>query len=185
MSFNKQNRSLRARDKACFARCLVLGAFCAMICFLLLPTQAFAEVLDLEAAVVTGESAIDFGSLRSLDSDGAPAGDSAVRQIRLSVTSDLGRPYVITQMLQDYATNPNGSPLENPDAIRFSINVEQGSGIVRTGNLEPLKPGAQEIYISSDNEDQTVITITYDFIVPPGQKAGRYHGVVTYRVDAR
>ncbi len=161
----------------------VLCALFSVLCFLAVP-QAHAETLDLEAMVVTGESSIDFGNLRSLDTSGAPAGDSAVRQVRISVVSDLGRPYLITQMLQDYPTNPNGSALEEP-AVRFSITVEQGRGIVRTGNQEPLKPGAQEIYISSDNEEQTVLLINYDFIVPPGQKAGRYQGVVTYRVDSR
>jgi len=162
-----------------FSRCFVLGAL-----LLLAPPQANAETLDLEAAVVTGESSIDFGNLRSLDENGDPIGDSAVRQVRLSVVSDLNRPYLITQMLQDYPTNPDGSALEQP-AVRYSINVEQGRGIVRTGNLEPLRPGAQEIYISSDNEEQTVLVITYDFIVPPGQKAGRYQGIMTYRADSR
>lgn len=148
------------------------------------PGPAEAEILDLEVAVVTGESSIDFGNLRSLDASGDPAGDAALRQVRLSVVSDLGRPYLITQMLQDYPTNPNGSALAEP-ALRYSITVEQGRGIVRTGNLEPLRPGAQEIYVSSDNEEQTVLLIAYDFLVPPGQKAGRYQGIVTYRVDSR
>jgi len=173
-----------ARDKRLIKfRASVFCALAAVFCALGIPS-ACAETLDLEAIVVTGESSIDFGNLRSLDASGAPLGDSSVRQVRLSVVSDLGRPYLITQMLQDYPVNPDGSVLEEP-AVRFSITVEQGRGIVRTGNLEPLRPGAQEIYISSDNEEQTVLLINYDFLVPPGQKAGRYQGIVTYRADSR
>ena len=173
----------RYLSAARFQRVCLFWFLCSVLCSLG-ASQALAETLDLEAAVVTGESSIDFGNLRSLDASGDPVGDSALRQVRISVVSDLGRPYLLTQMLQDYPTNPDGSALEQP-AVRFSVTVEQGSGIVRTGNLEPLKPGAQEIYISSDNEEQTVLLIAYDFIVPPGQKAGRYQGIVTYRVDSR
>lgn len=165
-----------------FRKTVLLSCLCGTVS--LAAPQAFSETLDLQTAVVTGESSIDFGNLRSLDSSGQPLSDSALRQVRLSVVSDLGRPYIVTQMLHDAPMNPNGAILED-QGIRYTVAVEQGRGIVRTGSLEPLKPGAQEIYISSDNEEQTVLLITYDFIVPPGQKAGRYQGVVTYRVDSR
>lgn len=143
-----------------------------------------AQTIDLQATVVTGETSIDFGSLRSLAPNGDPASDNAVRQVRLIVTSDLKRPYVITQMVQDSPANPNGTVLE-PEALRFRVVVENGRGIVRTPDLEPLRPGMQEIYLADDNETQTVLLITYNLTPPPGQKAGRYHGTVTYRVDAR
>lgn len=171
------------KQKIDFQRVFRICYLCAVICTLGV-FSARAETLDLEAAVITGENSIDFGNLRSLDLSGEPIGDAAVRQVRISVVSDLGRPYIITQMLQDRPTNSNGAPLEDP-GVRFSVSVEQGRGLVRVGSLEPLKPGAQEIYISSDNEEQTVLLITYDFVVPPGQKAGRYQGIVSYRVDSR
>lgn len=156
-------------------------AFCLL---LLCGNIAAAEMVDLEVMVVTGETGIDFGRLQSLDPSGDPVSDSAVRQVRLSVTSDTARPFVISQMLQDEPVNPNGTALA-PQALRYTVTLEQGQGVIRTGNLEPLRPGTQEIYISSDNEERTVLLITYDFIVPAGQKAGRYQGMVTYRVDAR
>ncbi len=144
----------------------------------------YAQTLDLNATVVTGETAIDFGSLKSLEHNGEPASDSAVRQVRLRVNSGLKRPYVISQIVQDVPVNPNGTVLE-PEGLRFRIVVENGHGIVRTPPLEPLRPGMQEIYLADDNEAQTVLLITYNLTPPPGQKAGRYHGTVTYRVDAR
>ncbi len=162
-----------------FVLCILLS-----LTLFLTSSNASAETIDLQAAVVTGETAIDFGRLQSLESSGEPVSDSEVRQVRLAVSSDAVQPYVISQMLQDDPSNPNGTVLE-PQAIRFSVALEQGQGVVRTGNLEPLRPGMQEIYISSDNEGQTVLLITYDFIVPPGQKAGRYQGQVTYRADVR
>ncbi len=140
--------------------------------------------LDLEATVVTGETAIDFGNVRSLDSRGEPLSDTSVRQVRLVITSDLQRPYVISQILQDSPLNSNGTAIE-PEALRFRVIVENGSGIVRTSDLEPLRPGMQEIYLSSDNEAQTVLLITYNLTPAPGQKAGRYQGTISYRADAR
>ena len=144
----------------------------------------YAATLDLEATVVTGETSIDFGNLRSLAPNGDPAADSAVRQVRLSVNSDLNRAYVITQIVQDVPVNPNGTALES-EGLQFRVVVENGRGVVRTSDREPLRPGMQEIYLSDDNEAQTVLLVTYTLTPPPGQKAGRYHGTVTYRVDAR
>ena len=143
-----------------------------------------AETLTLDAMVVTGETSINFGSLRSLESNGEPASDSAARQVRLTVTSDLGRSFVISQMVQDSPVNTNGTALD-PEHLRFRVTVENGRGIVRTSDREPLRPGMQEIYISDDNEAQTVLLITYDLTPPPVQKAGRYNGTISYRVDAR
>ena len=152
--------------------------------FLLMNGPLLQAALDLQATVVTGETAIDFGNVRSLDPRGEPFSDTSVRQVRLTIASDLKRPYVISQMAQDLPVNTNGTAIE-PEALRFRVVVENGSGIVRTSDLEPLRPGMQEIYLSSDNEEQTVLLITYNLTPSPGQKAGRYQGTISYRVDAR
>lgn len=156
----------------------------ALVSVLALPCADAQETLNLVVSVVTGETGVDFGQLRSLGPGGEPSSDSSVRQVRLTVTSDLRKSYIISQVVAEAPANPNGAMLQ-PDAIRVTVAVEEGSGTLKSSHLEPLSPNAQEIYISADTEERTVLLITYDFLVPPGQPAGRYQGMITYRVDAR
>ncbi|OGW72149.1 MAG: hypothetical protein A2Y02_03465 [Omnitrophica bacterium GWA2_52_12] len=160
-----------------------LKAVLFMFLGLLLCLNNAYAVLDLQTVVVDGDSTIDFGNMKSLEENGDPAHDSAVRQVRLVVTSDLGRAYTIRQNVDEEPVNEAGTPV-SAEAIRFTVEVEDGQGLVRTSDHEPLTAGMQEIYVSDDNEQRTVLLITYDFLVPPGQKAGRYHGMVTFRADA-
>ncbi len=158
------------------ATLLLAGSFC-------LAWGKADAALDLQTMVVNGDSAVDFGNVKSLEENGDPAHDSSVRQVRLVVTSDLGRPYTIRQNVDEEPVNEAGTQVP-AEAIRFTVEVEDGQGLVRTSDHEPLTAGMQEIYVSDDNEPRTVLLITYDFLVPAGQKAGRYHGMVTYRADA-
>ncbi len=163
---------------------LAIAAFAALI-FSCPQANAVEEPPPvLQVIVLEGGTSLDFGQLRSLDQEGAPLTDSSSRRVRLQVTHSGTRPFVLSQIVNREPVNQNGTQVP-ADAIRFRASIENGMGMLRTSQKEPLETGLQEIYDSDDNDQNVSILIVYDFLVPPGQKAGQYHASITYRVDVR
>lgn len=144
---------------------------------------AFAQNVNWDVSVIDGGSSIDFGRLRSLNSDGSETGEVSIRQVRITVPENLGRPYTISQILSSRPENQDGGAVSE-EAIRFRVQQENGMGSLMTGNEEPLREGPQEIYQSMDGSAASIV-ITYHLLVPSGQSAGRYYSSLNYRIDVQ
>ncbi|MFA6600735.1 MAG: hypothetical protein WC352_00305 [Candidatus Omnitrophota bacterium] len=140
-------------------------------------------ILHLEVQFVNAGTSLEFGNLKSLDQNGEPVSDTSVVQVRLSVNTTLGRPYILTQTLQGDTMNQSGAVLPY-EAIRFRVEQEAGSGLIRVPDGTPLRPGSQEIYFSDSAGSPASILVTYEMTVPAAQRAGNYRNTVNYRVDA-
>ena len=161
---------------------VVLGV-CLLLVLGIKAENGFAqEGGRLEVSTVEGGSTLDFGNLRSLEADGSPVAEAASRQVRLAVRAAAGSAYRITQVVNSEPRNQEGTacPLE---AIRYSVTVEKGFGTLRASSPTPLSVGEQEIFISGETGEEAELLVTYDFMVPPVQKAGRYNATITYRVS--
>ena len=146
---------------------------------------ARAEV-TLQVTSVQGGAAleVDFGTAQSLGSEGEPAAEPVVRQTRLSVSSNSGRPYRIFQRVNGPWTGPGA--VEIPlSAIRFSVTETQTGGSNRFPTPSPLSFGEQEIFLSDSTGSAENLVITYVMQLPPGQRAGSYRATVSYQVVAQ
>ena len=158
----------------------VLFAAVAFLC----PKANALEDPVLQVMVLEGGNSLNFGQLRSLDNEGAPLSEASSRRVRVQVVNPDRRSFVVTQIVNMEPVNQNGTSLP-PEAIRFRATVENGSGTILVSQKQPLEAGLQEIYESADNEQNISLLIIYDFLVPPGQKAGQYQSSITYRLDVR
>lgn len=163
-----------------------LRAAVFMVFISLIPGFGFSQndEVGLDVQLLDGGSSIDFGSLKSLDPSGEPVVDSSIVQVRLTVTTQLNRPYVITQTLNSDIVNQDGAAL--PDGtIRYRVQIEQGGGLVTVTDLAPLRQETQEIYLSDEMGQPASLLIIYELILPKGQSAGRYFNAINYQVNVR
>lgn len=123
---------------------------------------------------------VDFGTARSLGPSGELETDEVVRQVRLDVSSDSGRPYRVYQRVNGPWTGPAGEEIP-PSAIRFLIS-DVRTGINRFPSASPLAVGEQELFVSDQSGSAESLVITYVVKLPPGQRAGNYRTTVSYRV---
>ena len=146
---------------------------------------ASAEVTLQVTSVQGGASLeVDFGTARSLGPEGEPETEGAVRQARLSVSSDSGRPYRVLQRVNGPWIGPDG--VEIPlSAVRFSISETQTAGSNRFPGPSPLSLGEQEIFLSDASGSAENLVITYLVNLPPGQRAGSYRTTLSYQVVAQ
>jgi len=146
---------------------------------------ARAEV-TLQVTSVQGSASleVDFGTARGLGPEGEPGMEPVARQVRLSVSSDSGRPYRVFQRVNGPWSGPDG--VEIPlGAIRFSISETQTSGSNRFPGPAPLSLGEQEIFLSDASGSAENLVISYVAQLPPGQRAGSYRTTVSYQVEAQ
>lgn len=161
----------------------LLAGFLAAL--LLPPAAAWAEV-TLRVTPVQGGAAleVDFGTARSLGPEGEPETEAVIRQVKLTVSSDSGRPYQVFQRVNGSWIGPDGKeiPLE---AIRFSLSETRTSGSNRFPGPTPLSLGEQEIFLSDSSGSPDELLLTYAVKLPVGQRAGAYRTTVSYRVVAQ
>jgi hypothetical protein len=156
--------------------------FFCMVLFISFASLAHAE-FNLTVSTVEGEGTLHFGTLDSLEVDGAPTSISETRQVRLTIDTDLGQRYTIFQEVQGEAVNGEGDPCAL-NAFHFFAVAQAGSGIVRVPNRIPLQFGEQELYLSDEVGGPTELLVQYDFLVPSSQEAGHYQTIITYRAVA-
>ncbi len=166
---------------------LGIGLFLAMGLFWAgMPSTALSQQdnLSLDVTLLDGGTSIDFGSLRSLNPSGEAVVDSSLVQVRIRVDTALNRPYIVTQTLNSDIVNQDGAAL--PDGtIRFRAQIEQGSGLVTTTEMAPLRQETQEIFLSDDNGGSVTLLLIYELTLPKGQSAGRYFNAINYQVNVR
>lgn len=157
----------------------------AAIVALMAPDPVRAEVTLQVTSVQGGASLeVDFGTARSLGSEGELGPEPVIRQVRLSVSSDSGRPYRVFQRVNGPWSGSNG--MEIPfSAIRFSISETQTGGSNRFPGPAPLSLGEQEIFLSDASGSPENLVVTYLAQMPPGQRAGIYRTTVSYQVEAQ
>ena len=157
----------------------------ALVLFGMAVGAARAEVALQVTSVQGGASLeVDFGTARGMGPEGETATEAVVRQTRLSVSSDSGRPYRVFQRVNGPWIGPGG--FEIPlSAVRFSISETQTGGSNRFPGPSPLSLGEQEIFLSDGSGSSENLVITYLLQLPPGQRAGSYRTTVSYQVVAQ
>lgn len=159
--------------------------FAAAIFMILILSQAVSApcfALDLEVIPTDGYTDLDFGTLGGQPGD-IEARNSVMRQVRLVVSNPTGRPYIISQIVQDNPKNETGAPFPI-EAITYYATLLQGEGTIRISNRASLGHGEREIFISSMRGEAAEILITYEITEPAMQSAGQYHSLFSYRLKS-
>lgn len=149
------------------------------------PGTAPAEVTLNVTSVQGGASLeVDFGTVRPLSPDGQWERETMIRQVRLAITSDSGRPYRVLQRVNGPWTGPGGKEIPM-DAIRFSMAETRTGGSNRFPGPAPLSMGDHEIFLSDPAGSSDELILTYIVELPPGQRAGSYRTTISYQVVAQ
>lgn len=127
---------------------------------------------------------VDFGTVRSLGPEGEEESDTAVRQVRLNVRSDSGRPYQVFQRANGPWIGPDGREIPM-SAVEFFLSETPSGGSNRFPSSTRLAVGEQEIFLSDSAGTAEELLITYTVKLPVGQQAGSYRATVSYRVVAQ
>ena len=157
--------------------------FLAAVFFLCLGTvPAISADLALDVSTAEGGTTIDFGPLKSLESDGSMPSGMYQKEVRLVVTSTQNRRYVLSQIVH---SPPVGSRGEFFDLGLMSCyaTIRQGDGELRVAHPTPLSTGEQEIFFSSGSGSTAEIILVYRIDMPPGNEAGIYNTSITYKVS--
>ena len=157
----------------------------AAAALLTVPAPAGAEVtLQVTSVQGVSSSEVDFGTARSVGPAAELGVEGLVRQVRLSISSDSGRPYRVVQRVNGPWSGPGGAEIPL-SAVRFSISETQTGGTNRFPGPTPLSPGEQEIFLSNASGSSEQLVITYAVQMPAGQRAGPYRTTVSYHVEAQ
>ena len=143
---------------------------------------AWAEVALQVTPVQGGASLeVDFGTARSLGSEGEEESDTVIRQVRLTIRSDSSRPYQVFQRVNGPWIGPDGKEIPM-SAVQFFLSETRSNGSNQFPGSTPLAVGDQEIFLSDSSGTAEEFLVTYIVKLPPGQRAGSYRTTVSYRV---
>ena len=124
---------------------------------------------------------IDFGTTRSLGPQGELESDTVVRRVKLTITSDSSKPYLVFQRINSAWNNATGKEFPG-DSVRFFVTASQAGGAVRFPNPTALSVGEEEIFLSDSTGSDQELLVTYTVKVPVGQEMGHYRTTLTFRV---
>lgn len=158
-----------------------LGLLLALIMWGL--TQPAFATIQVEVQPLSSSRDVDFGRLKSIQDDGSLATGTEVRQVRIIVQNTTpNQRFAVWQIVMRDFTNEKGQPLPL-SSIRYSVQIENGQGLVRIPNRHTLSSGDEQIFISNPEGGNVQLLLTYEMSIQPRQKSGRYISSVEYRTE--
>ncbi len=146
----------------------------------LAPSQIFNIPLRIEVepifyleAVMDQPSNIHFGTFRSGD-------ENQARKVLITVHSNLGAPYQVTQILSKKLTNEEGATLSN-DHFVYS-GAEAQTGTLSTMTPASVQEGEHVVFTSETKGTPEKFVLNYSLTIPKGSKAGSYRSELRYSV---
>ena len=106
-----------------------------------------------------------------------------VRDITVTVKTNLGKPYVINQLIQAPLTNEKGAEFSSEF---FTVREEliKGDGEVQHVDFSPVSKGEVPLYVSDGQGTSAVLRISYRMKPYPDMQAGNYKVQVMYSLGA-
>ncbi|MCG3176536.1 MAG: hypothetical protein MOGMAGMI_01494 [Candidatus Omnitrophica bacterium] len=126
------------------------------------------EVLDLQIEL-DPQGGLQFGRFG--------AGGTQSRTVTLSVVSNLGKPYQISQLVGRKLTNEKGVSIAQD---QFTYSVQALSSGLPARPSEPVAEGESSIFTSDRAGTPEKLLVRYDLTVPPGAHSGSYTSEIKY-----
>ncbi len=138
-----------------------------------IPVQFEIEsIFSLETKIDEGFS-LNFGSFRS-------GKEKEERRVILTVRSNLGEPYQVSQIVPRKMMNEQGAALED-DNFQFSASTTE-TGVSLAQAAAPVQTGEHLIFTSDKSGTPENIILNYTLSIPPDSKAGNYTSEIKYSI---
>ncbi len=102
------------------------------------------------------------------------------RQVLLTVQSNLGAPYQISQVVSRKLMTQEGGALPD-DSFRFSADRAQ-SGTVTVASAQAVKEGESVVFISDKKGTPESVLLKYTLTIPANARAGSYGSEIKYSI---
>ena len=124
--------------------------------------------LDVEMEEGVG---LYFGPIR-------PGQETRERKVTLTVNSNLGQPYQVSQIVSRNLTNPEGVVIPQEDFTYSAVAPETGN--LTVSSASQVKEGESAIFISDNKGSPEKIALNYSLALPADQSAGSYSSEIKY-----
>ncbi|MFA5261686.1 MAG: hypothetical protein WC450_10700 [Candidatus Omnitrophota bacterium] len=106
-----------------------------------------------------------------------------IKDIKVAVKTNLGKPYVVNQILQAPLTNEEGEEFSS-EFFTFREELIDGDGSVQHDDFSPVSKGEVPLYVSDDQGSSAVLNVSYRMKPYPNMQAGNYKVQVMYSLGA-
>lgn len=128
------------------------------------------EVLDLQIEL-DPQGGLQFGRFG--------AGGAQSRIVTLTVVSNLGKPYQVSQLVGRKLTNEKGVTIDR-ESFTYRVDAGPASGGNALRGPSAVTEGESTLYTSDRRGTPEKIVVRYDLNVPPGAHSGAYTSEIKY-----
>jgi len=140
-------------------------------------TFSVDPVTSISVTALDGGTGVDFGNISSYEK-----GSTITRNLEVSVVSNTGNPYKVTQKIEGSFTDDQGNSLP-PDICTFHL-LPSGN---TKGRLEVVSPtvvsGENVLFTSTEDGASDKFIIVYELKLPGLFKAGNYLTSITFTLS--
>ncbi len=138
-----------------------------------IPVQFEIEsIFSLETKIDEGFS-LNFGSFRT-------GKESEERRVVLTVRSNLGQPYQVSQIVPRKMMNEQGAALESDNFKYSAATTQTGTSLAQVA--APVETGEHLLFTSDKSGTPENIVLNYALSIPPDSKAGNYTSEIKYSI---
>lgn len=130
-------------------------------------------IFYLDVDTPMGLGGFHFGTFKTGD-------EKQDRQVFLTIHSNLGRPYQVTQIVSRKLMNQEGSAIPSDD-FQWDIAGSK-TGILKAPSLTPVQEGETVLFTSDNKGTPEKLTLTYSLAVPKDARAGSYSSDIRYSI---
>ena len=102
------------------------------------------------------------------------------RRILLTVHSNLGQPYQVSQIVPRKLTNEEGTVIPREHFQFFGSEAQ--TGLLTVMSPTPVQEGESVVFTSNQKGTPEKFTLNYILTVPHGARAGSYNSEVKYSI---
>ena len=137
-------------------------------------------VFLVEVTPHTRGNTIEFGAVQHLFGQ---VTQTEPVQVDISVISNLGVPYQVSQSMSGLLSNEEGVPLPQES---FLVEASQASlGIGKITNLKSVSPEGEILFESNAKGNSDQFTASYLLKIPPTQAGGNYQTNLVYTIATK
>lgn len=138
--------------------------------------------LDIDIAPVF-EIAMEFPSGKVDFPNLLPGADAQIREVRVKVRSNLGKPYVVSQNFGELLTNEKGQPLAKEHFMVKQELIPETLGKVSATEFVPVAAGDSPLFYSDAQGSPADFRVFYRLAPYPEMQPGDYRTSVLYSLN--
>ena len=130
-------------------------------------------IFDLDIQIERDASSLSFGTFRNVN-------DKQIRKVLISVQTNVGSAYQISQIVSRPLTNPEGSVIPKENFIYYGSDAQ--TGVLSTLSPTPVREGEAVIFTSDVKGTAGKFVMNYELAIPAAARAGSYQSDIKYSI---